>query len=207
MAASCPVLPPGRTTRPLTHDGDSRLARHVANAILREDSRGARLSKETKDSPRRIDAAVAAVMAVIGPPSWPAPPSRPSTSEDATTPGTPLPWGRSAGPGRVRSASLVSGRWRPTKVRGGPHPNHRPTKERQRRRRRYGSAQGTLEGRRATGVLAPSGGAGATLWPSWSPVVQSVGWTAARLADMVQLGRSGKFLHRACVPKSHYVTP
>ena len=48
----------------LTHDGDSRLARHIANAILREDSRGARLSKETKDSPRRIDAAVAAVMAV-----------------------------------------------------------------------------------------------------------------------------------------------
>jgi phage terminase large subunit-like protein len=48
----------------LTHDGGSALARHVANAILREDSRGARLSKETKDSPRRIDAAVAAVMAV-----------------------------------------------------------------------------------------------------------------------------------------------
>ena len=41
-----------------------RLARHVANAILREDSRGARLSKETKDSPWRIDAAVAAVRAV-----------------------------------------------------------------------------------------------------------------------------------------------
>ena len=35
----------------------------MANAILREDSRGARLSKETKDSPWRIDAAVAAVMA------------------------------------------------------------------------------------------------------------------------------------------------
>jgi phage terminase large subunit-like protein len=48
----------------LTHDGSSALARHVANAILREDSRGARLAKETKDSPRRIDAAVAAVMAV-----------------------------------------------------------------------------------------------------------------------------------------------
>jgi len=44
--------------------GDSRLAWHVGNAILREDSRGARLAKETKDSPRRIDAAVAAVMAV-----------------------------------------------------------------------------------------------------------------------------------------------
>jgi phage terminase large subunit-like protein len=48
----------------LTHDGGSALARHVANAILREDSRGARLSKEAKDSPRRIDGAVATVMAV-----------------------------------------------------------------------------------------------------------------------------------------------
>jgi phage terminase large subunit-like protein len=48
----------------LTHDGSSALARHIANAILREDSRGARLAKEHKDSPRRIDAAVAAVMAV-----------------------------------------------------------------------------------------------------------------------------------------------
>jgi phage terminase large subunit-like protein len=47
----------------LSHSGDSRLARHVANAILREDARGARLAKERKDSPRRIDAAVAAVMA------------------------------------------------------------------------------------------------------------------------------------------------
>ena len=48
----------------LTHDGGTALARHVADAILREDSRGARLSKETKDSPPRIDGAVAAVMAV-----------------------------------------------------------------------------------------------------------------------------------------------
>jgi phage terminase large subunit-like protein len=48
----------------LTHDGDPRLARHVANAILKQDSRGARLAKEHKDSKRRIDAAVAAVMAV-----------------------------------------------------------------------------------------------------------------------------------------------
>jgi phage terminase large subunit-like protein len=47
----------------LTHSGDSRLARHIGNAILREDARGARLAKEKKDSPRRIDAAVAAVMA------------------------------------------------------------------------------------------------------------------------------------------------
>jgi len=31
--------------------------------VLREDARGARLAKERRDSPRRIDAAVAAVMA------------------------------------------------------------------------------------------------------------------------------------------------
>jgi phage terminase large subunit-like protein len=49
--------------RLLSHDGSSALARHVANAILKEDSRGARLAKEHKDSRRRIDAAVAAVMA------------------------------------------------------------------------------------------------------------------------------------------------
>jgi phage terminase large subunit-like protein len=47
----------------LTHSGDSRLAHHVGNAVLREDARGARLAKERRDSPRRIDAAVAAVMA------------------------------------------------------------------------------------------------------------------------------------------------
>jgi phage terminase large subunit-like protein len=50
----------------LTHSGDSRLARHIGNAVLREDARGARLAKERRDSPRRIDAAVAAVMAHAG---------------------------------------------------------------------------------------------------------------------------------------------
>jgi phage terminase large subunit-like protein len=49
--------------RLLSHDGDQALARHVANCILKTDSRGARLAKEHKDSKRRIDAAVAAVMA------------------------------------------------------------------------------------------------------------------------------------------------
>jgi phage terminase large subunit-like protein len=48
----------------LTQDGNPALARHMANAILKTDSRGARLAKEHKDSPRRIDAAVCVVMAV-----------------------------------------------------------------------------------------------------------------------------------------------
>ena len=30
----------------LTHDGSSAVARHVANAVLKEDSHGARLAKE-----------------------------------------------------------------------------------------------------------------------------------------------------------------
>lgn len=47
----------------LTHSGDPRLARHVDNCVLRVDARGSRLSKDTKNSPRKIDLAVAAVMA------------------------------------------------------------------------------------------------------------------------------------------------
>ena len=51
-------------THQLRHDGDARLARHVSNAVLRSDSRGVRLVKEQPRSPRKIDAAVAMVMAV-----------------------------------------------------------------------------------------------------------------------------------------------
>jgi phage terminase large subunit-like protein len=52
------------SNRQLTHSGDRRLNRHLANAVLRIDSRGPRLSKPTKWSPRKIDLAVAAVMAL-----------------------------------------------------------------------------------------------------------------------------------------------
>lgn len=47
----------------MTHSGDPRLARHVGNAVLKADSRGTRIYKEHKHSQRRIDLAVAAVMA------------------------------------------------------------------------------------------------------------------------------------------------
>jgi phage terminase large subunit-like protein len=50
--------------RQLTHSGDSRLARHVANCVVREDARGTRVAKQHKDSRRKIDAAVAAIMAL-----------------------------------------------------------------------------------------------------------------------------------------------
>lgn len=55
----------GETPR-VTHDGDPRLARHVKNAVLKIDKSGPRIVKEHKMSKRRIDAAVAAVIAHDG---------------------------------------------------------------------------------------------------------------------------------------------
>ncbi len=49
--------------RALSHSGDPRLARHVGNAVLREDGRGSRISKPDRHSRRRIDLVVAALMA------------------------------------------------------------------------------------------------------------------------------------------------
>lgn len=47
----------------ITHSGDPRLARHMSNTVLKADSRGTRVAKEHKGSTRRIDLAVAAIMA------------------------------------------------------------------------------------------------------------------------------------------------
>lgn len=52
------------TNRKLEHDGDQRLTRHLGNAQLKTDSRGSRLAKDARNSPRKIDLAVAMVMAV-----------------------------------------------------------------------------------------------------------------------------------------------
>jgi phage terminase large subunit-like protein len=50
--------------RTLTHSGDARLSRHMDNCVIKTDSRGSRLSKDAKGSPRKIDLAVSAVMAL-----------------------------------------------------------------------------------------------------------------------------------------------
>jgi phage terminase large subunit-like protein len=50
----------------ITHDGDPVLTRHIANARKKETRWGVVITKEHKDSPRRIDAAVAAVLAHDG---------------------------------------------------------------------------------------------------------------------------------------------
>lgn len=47
----------------LTHDGGSVLTRHVLNARRRESRSGIQIAKEHPESPRKIDAAIAAVLA------------------------------------------------------------------------------------------------------------------------------------------------
>jgi phage terminase large subunit-like protein len=47
----------------LTHSGDPRLARHISNTVVKVDARGSRLAKESKASMRKIDLAIASVMA------------------------------------------------------------------------------------------------------------------------------------------------
>ena len=49
----------------LSHDGDPALIRHFNNAVLREDpKRGSRLTKERKGSSKKIDIAIAAIIAL-----------------------------------------------------------------------------------------------------------------------------------------------
>lgn len=50
--------------RQLTHNGDPALSRHISNAVLKQDSRGMRIYKETQKSPKKIDLAVASIMAL-----------------------------------------------------------------------------------------------------------------------------------------------
>ncbi len=63
MAPATIALRDAVLNREVTQDGHDRLRVHVANAVLRDDRRGVRLSKVSKFSRRRIDAAVACVMA------------------------------------------------------------------------------------------------------------------------------------------------
>lgn len=48
----------------LTHDGDARLAAHLAHCVAKRTPMGDLVSKDKRNSPRKIDAAVAAVVAL-----------------------------------------------------------------------------------------------------------------------------------------------
>jgi phage terminase large subunit-like protein len=48
----------------IVHDGDGLLARHISNAVTKIDNLGVRIVKDQRNSPRKIDGAVAAVLCV-----------------------------------------------------------------------------------------------------------------------------------------------
>jgi phage terminase large subunit-like protein len=63
MVSACQKLYTSVTEQTLTHDGDPLLERHLSNAVIKTDRLGPRIVKEHRGSPRKIDAAVAAVIA------------------------------------------------------------------------------------------------------------------------------------------------
>lgn len=63
FSAACDRFRTGVLERTLTHNGDPVLAAHVGNAVARETPWGTVIAKDHADSPRKIDAAVAAVLA------------------------------------------------------------------------------------------------------------------------------------------------
>lgn len=63
MDAACSKFYSAVVEGRVTHDGDRRLARHLANAIVKISRDGKYITKDHPDSPRKIDLAVAAVVA------------------------------------------------------------------------------------------------------------------------------------------------
>lgn len=64
MSPACQQFQRAVLTSQMTHDGDERLNRHIANCVVKIDSRGPRITKDHKDSARKIDIAVAANIAL-----------------------------------------------------------------------------------------------------------------------------------------------
>ena len=64
MVPACAKFFDAVVDKRLSHDGDPLLTRHLSNAVVKVDNLGPRIVKENRNSSRRIDAAVAAVIAV-----------------------------------------------------------------------------------------------------------------------------------------------
>lgn len=63
MAPATDRLYQAATEHSLTHDGDARLAAHIAHAVAKRTPMGDLIAKDKRNSPRKIDAAVAAIVA------------------------------------------------------------------------------------------------------------------------------------------------
>lgn len=64
MIPACAKFYDAVTGEKLTHDGNPLLARHISNAVVKIDRLGPRIVKEHRGSPRKIDAAVASIIAL-----------------------------------------------------------------------------------------------------------------------------------------------
>ena len=63
MVTACTRFYDAATLENLTHDGNPMMIRHFTNAVIKTDNLGTRIVKENRNSNRRIDAAVAAIIA------------------------------------------------------------------------------------------------------------------------------------------------
>ena len=63
MAPACQAFIRALKTKGVTQDGDPRAAKHIGNCEVKTDRFGPRIVKDERDSPRRIDIAVALVLA------------------------------------------------------------------------------------------------------------------------------------------------
>ena len=63
MIPACQKFYDAVTDQKLKHDSDPLLARHLSNAVVKIDRLGPRIVKEHRGSPRKIDAAVASIIA------------------------------------------------------------------------------------------------------------------------------------------------
>ncbi|MGX9295216.1 terminase large subunit domain-containing protein [Tsukamurella paurometabola] len=64
MAPATDRLYQAVVTKAVTHDGDTRLAAHIAHCVAKRTPMGDLVSKDKKNSPRKIDAAVASIVAL-----------------------------------------------------------------------------------------------------------------------------------------------
>jgi phage terminase large subunit-like protein len=63
MVSACAKFYTSVTEQTMIHDGNPLLERHLTNAVVKTDRIGPRIVKDNRGSPRKIDAAVAAVIA------------------------------------------------------------------------------------------------------------------------------------------------
>lgn len=64
MAPACTTFYAAALEGKLSHDGDPRLARHISNTVVKNSPQGDYVTKADKDSPAKIDLAIAGIIAV-----------------------------------------------------------------------------------------------------------------------------------------------